>query len=86
MQLLRGLPWSVGNNARAGDGGVREDSAVFSSAPKARAGTPEDIEGAKEHQLKPLVRVLFQPRPANIALPREAKCELDSRFIAGSAG
>jgi hypothetical protein len=29
MQLLRGQPWSVGNYARAGDGGVQADSAVF---------------------------------------------------------
>jgi hypothetical protein len=31
MQLLRGQPWSVGNDARAGDGGVQADSAVFSA-------------------------------------------------------
>ena len=30
-QLLRGQPWSVGNYARAGDGGVQADSAVFSA-------------------------------------------------------
>jgi hypothetical protein len=31
MQLLRGLPWSVGSYARAGNGGVLADSAVFLS-------------------------------------------------------
>ena len=36
MQLPRGLPWSVGNNARAGNGGVLADSAVFLVRPAGR--------------------------------------------------